>query len=456
LNALLELPGLAEADAGVQPLDPGTFLLSRAHQRRAARLIPGGSHTYARGDDQMPEASPVVIARGQGCRVWDVDGNPYIEFGMGLRSVTLGYGHERVTEAARRAMALGTSFSRPHAIELEAAESFLALVPGAEMVKFGKHGSDATSAAVRLARAVTGRPKVALCSEHPFFSQGDWFIGTTPMHAGVPDSVRALSLGFRANDVNALADLFRAHPGQIACVVLEPARGDEDPTEYLRAVRDLCDEEGALLVFDEIVTGFRWHAGGAQALFGVPPDLAAFGKAMANGFAVSALAGKRRFMERGGAGPHERVFLMSATHGGEVHALAAASETMRIYREGGVCEALHRQGARLRAGVRQAAAAAGISEAFDVSGRDCNLVYVTLDAAGRPSHGFRTLFLQELVRRGVLAPSFVVSTAHDDEAIDQTVDAVAGALEVYRAALDEGLGRYLHGRPVQPALRPFG
>ena len=222
----LDLPELPRADAGVQPLDPGRFLLSRAHQRRARRLIPGGSHTYARGDDQLPEAAPVVLEGGDGCRVWDVDGNRYVEYGMGLRAVTLGHANDRVTQAASRAMEQGTCFSRPHVVELEAAEALLALVPGAEMVRFGKHGSDATTAAVRLARAVTGRPLVALCADSAFFSQADWFIGTTPMRAGVPRPTRRLSVTFPANDIEALEGLFAAHPGQIACVVLEPARGD--------------------------------------------------------------------------------------------------------------------------------------------------------------------------------------------------------------------------------------
>jgi len=456
MATLLDLPALEVSDAGVQPLDPGRFLLSRAHQRRARRLIPGGAHTYARGDDQMPDAAPVVIDRGHGCRVWDVDGNPFIEYGMGLRSVTLGHANERVTAAAREALDLGSSFSRPHAIELEAAEVLLSLVPGAEMVKFGKHGSDATSAAVRLARAVTGRPDVAICSDHPFLSQGDWFIGTTPMRAGVPRATRALTQSFAGGDLPALEELFAAHPGSIACVVLEPARGDEDPTVYLRGVRELCDREGALLVFDEIVTGFRWHEGGVQTLCDVTPDLSAFGKGMANGFAVSALTGLRRHMERGGTGPHERVFLLSATNGGEVHALAAAAETMRVYREGGVCDTLHRQGARLRAGVEAAAESAGVADHFQLAGRNCNLVYVARDAEGQPSQAYRTLVLQEFVRRGLLAPSFVVSAAHDDGAIDDTIEAVGEALEVYRAALEEGLDRYLHSRPVQPAIRSFG
>ena len=450
------LDHVVDTHAGIAPLDAARYAGSRAHQDRAHRLIPGGAHTYARGDDQMPEAAPVVIARGEGCRVWDVDGNAFIEYGMGLRAVSLGYAHPRVTGAACQALDLGSGFTRPHAVELEAAEAFLALVPGAEMVKFGKHGSDATSAAVRLARAVTGRPKVALCADHPFFSQHDWFIGTTPMAAGIPDEIRALSVGFPWGDADALEAVLAAHPGEIACVVLEPARGDEDPAEYLRAVRAACDRHGALLVFDEIITGFRWHAGGAQTLFGVCPDLSCWGKAIANGFSVSALAGRRAFMERGGGGPHERVFLLSATHGGEVHTLAAAIETMRIYADGGVTETLHRQGARLRAGVEEVADALGVAGYFGVAGRDCNLVFYTRDADGQPSQGYRTLFLQELVRRGVLAPSFVVSAAHDDDAVDETVEAVAEALAVYRDALDGGLESFLHGRPVQPALRAFG
>ncbi len=438
------------------PLDEGRYARSRAHQQQAHATIPGGAHTYARGDDQMPEAAPVVIARGEGCHVWDVDGNRFIEYGMGLRAVSLGHAHPRVVAAAQRALALGSGFTRPHQIELEAADAFLAHVPGAEMVKFGKHGSDATSGALRLARAVTGRTRVALCADHPFFSQHDWFIGTTHMPAGIPAEVQALSLGFPGGDAAALERLFLEHPGEIACVVLEPARGAEDPTEYLRAVRALCDRHGALLVFDEVITGFRWHPGGVQTMMGVTPDLSSWGKAMANGFSVAALAGRREFMKHGGEGAHERVFLLSSTNGGEVHTLAAAIETMRIYAEGGVTERLHRQGARLREGVEDVADVLGVANHFQVLGRDCNLVFATRDPQGQPSQGYRTLFLQELVRRGVLAPSFVVSAAHDDDAIDETIEVVADALAVYRDALDGGLERFLHGRPVQPAIRPYG
>ena len=445
------------APSPVAPLDPrSAFARSVAHQRVAHRLIPGGCHTYAKGDDQMPAWAPVVVARGEGCRVWDLDGNEFIEYGMGLRAVTLGHAEPRVVGAATRALLDGVNFTRPSAVERAAAEAFLGLVPGADMVKFCKDGSDATTAAVRLARAATGRDKVAVCAGHPFFSADDWFIGTTPMDAGVPEAVQRLTVTFPCGDPQALEALFALYPGEIAGVILEPARGDEDTGPYLRAVQRLCRAHGAVLIFDEMITGFRWHAGGAQTLFGVTPDLACFGKALANGFSVSALCGRRDLMERGGLRTeHPRVFLLSATHGAETHALAAAVETMRIYADEDVTGTLHRQGRRLREGVEAEAAALGLSDHFQVLGRDCNLVFATRDAEGRPSQPFRTLFLQEIVRRVVLAPSFVVSAAHDDDAIDTTVEVVGEALRVYRQALDGGVERFLLGRSVRPTFRRY-
>ncbi|HEX8385022.1 MAG TPA: glutamate-1-semialdehyde 2,1-aminomutase [Rubricoccaceae bacterium] len=441
------------------PPDPSRWAASRAHQSRAHRLIPGGAHTYARGDDQMPEAMPVVVTRGEGCRVWDVDGNAYVEYGMGLRAVTLGHAEPRVTAAAARWLSRGACFSRPSSVELEAAEAFLGLIGGADQVKFCKDGSSATTAAVKLARAATGRDLVAACLDHPFLSQDDWFIGTTEMDAGIPDAVKALTVGFRYGDLASLQALFDAHDGQVACVVMEATRGADDPTEYLRCVQALCRSRGAVFVLDEMITGFRWDARGAQGLYGLTPDLSTFGKALANGFAVSALAGRADLMGLGGMETdRDRVFLLSSTHGAETHALAAAVATMEIYAEGGPdggpVEAMDRAGARLRAGVEQAIRAAGVEGSVGVAGRDSNLVYTTADAAGRPSQPYRTLLLQELTRRGVLAPSLVVSAAHDDAAVDETVDAFGEALFVYRDALDAGsVEPFGVGRPVQPAIR---
>ena len=210
------------AGSALEAADQMDFSKSRALQPKAHRLIPGGSHTYAKGDDQYPERAPGFIVRGKGCHVWDLDGNEYIEYGMGLRAVTLGHAFDPVVEAAYAQMQLGTNFSRPAKIEVDLAEVMLEILDGADMVKFAKNGSDVTTAAVKLARAYTGRDFVAVCGDHPFFSVDDWFIGTTDVNAGIPEAISRLTLKFAYNDLGSLRQLFDQYPNQIACVVLEP------------------------------------------------------------------------------------------------------------------------------------------------------------------------------------------------------------------------------------------
>lgn len=424
-------------------------------REKAHRLIPGGAHTYAKGDDQYPQLAPGFLVRGLGCHVWDADGNEYIEYGMGLRAVTLGHAYAPVIAAVAEALQIGQSFTRPCPIEIEAAETFLGLVNG-DMVKFAKNGSDVTTAAVKLARAVTGRDIVAICGDHPFFSVDDWFIGSTPMAAGIPASEQALTVKFRYNDLDSLRTLFDTHPGRIACVVMEAETATAPAPGYLHAVQALCHERGALFVLDEIITGFRWDSGGAQRVYGIQPDLSTFSKALANGFPLAALTGKREFMERGGLHhDKERVFLLSTTFGAETASLAAGIATMRVYASEDVTGFLRRQGERLRTGVLQAIMAAGVADYFDVIGHPANVVFVTKDADGNRSQHFRALFMQEIIRRGVLGPSFVVSYSHTDADIDRTVDAVAGALAVYRAALMNGVEHYLAGGPTQVVFRKY-
>ncbi|MFI0716886.1 glutamate-1-semialdehyde 2,1-aminomutase [Streptomyces inhibens] len=440
-------------------------------------MIPGGAHTYAKGDDQYPENLAPVISHGRGAHVWDIDGNRYIEYGSGLRSVSLGHAHPRVIEAVRRELDRGSNFVRPSIVEVEAAERFLATVPTAEMVKFAKNGSDATTAAVRLARAVTGRPRVAICGDHPFFSVDDWFIGTTPMSAGIPAETTELTVAFPYGDLAATEELLTRYQDEVACLILEPAgrtepspssqllpqpsagRGPqsrEDPTPgYLAGLRELADRHGCVLIFDEMITGFRWSEAGAQGLYGVVPDLSTFGKALGNGFAVSALAGRRELMERGGLRHSgDRVFLLSTTHGAETHSLAAAMAVQTTYVEEGITARLHALGERLAAGVRDAAAGMGVGDHVVVRGRASNLVFATLDENRQPSQQYRTLFLRRLLAGGVLAPSFVVSSALSDADIDRTVDVVAQACAVYRKALDAADPTpWLAGRPVKPVFR---
>jgi glutamate-1-semialdehyde 2,1-aminomutase len=432
------------------------FRRSKELQQRSHKLIPGGAHTYAKGDDQFPEQAPSFIVRGKGSHAWDVDGNEFIEYGMGLRAVTLGHAYPSVIEAASRELQNGTNFTRPSSLEIECAEKFLGLIQNPEMVKFSKNGSDVTTAAVRLSRAYTGRDMIAICAEHPFFSIDDWFIGTTEMNSGVPDAIRKLTVKFHYNDIHSLIELFYKYENQIACVILEPATWMEPENGFLENVQTVCRKNNAILIFDEMITGFRWDNGGAQKVYGITPDLSTFGKAMANGFSLSALAGKKELMDLGGIQhERERVFLLSTTHGAETHSLAAANETMNVYKNQNVIETLYRQGKRLMDGINQCVADLKLHDYFQIAGRPCNLIFITRDQSKNPSQSLRTLFLQEMIQRGIISPSFVVSFSHSDEDIDRTIDAASESLGVYSKALEDGIEKYLHGRPVKPVNRRY-
>jgi glutamate-1-semialdehyde 2,1-aminomutase len=451
-NAIAHQTGRASVEASLlgQPYPKSTAI-----QARLEAVIPGGAHTYAKGSDQFPEFFTSVMERGQGCNVWDADGNKFIEYGMGLRSVTLGHACPGVLAAIYKQLPLGVNFGRPSTIELTVAERLLELIPGAEMVKFGKNGSDATSGAVWLARAYTGRNKIAICASQPFFSVQEWFIGSTAIFGGIPQAIRDLTVGFEYNNIASLEALFAAHPGQIACVVLEAEREYPPAPGYLQAVRDLCTAKGALLIFDEIVAGFRYHIAGGQGLHGIVPDLAAFGKALGNGFSISALVGKREFMRLGDLTQqsHDRVFLLSTTYGAETHHLAAALAVMDIYTKNDVCAHLARQGTRLRTAVTKSIAEFQLEAQVPLMGRPECFFYGSRDENGHPSQEWRTLFLQETLRRGLIMPSMIVSYAHTDADIDETAEKVHEALYVYRRALDEGLGKYLHSRPIKSVYR---
>ncbi len=419
-------------------------------------LIPGGGHTYAKGDDQFPESMPVYIERGQGCHIWDVDGNEYIEYAMGLRSVTLGHNFKPVVEAAYRQMLKGTNFGRPARIELECAEAFLGIIQNAEMVKFSKNGSDSTDGAIKIARAYTGRDMVGICADHPFFSVSDWFIGTTPMNSGIPGAIPQMTVKFHYNDLESIEKMFAEYPGKIACIILEPEKYDPPVDDFLNKAKEICHKHGALFILDEMITGFRWHNGGAQRLFNVDPDLSTFGKALGNGFSIAALAGKREFLDLGGIyHKKERVFLNSTTHGAETHALAATIATIKYYQENDVIGVLYEQGRKLKEGVNKASRDLGIEDKVSIIGPDCCSVYTTRDQEGNPSQPFRTLFIQEQMKRGLLMPSSIVSYSHSDIDIAVTIERLTDAMIIYKKALDEGVEKYLDGRPVAPVWRKY-
>jgi glutamate-1-semialdehyde 2,1-aminomutase len=277
------------------------------------------------------------------------------------------------------------------------------------------------------------------------------------MSAGIPEAARRLTLQFSYNDLPDLARLFDAHPDQIAAVILEAETVQPPAPGYFDGLRRLCDQHGALLILDEMITGFRWHERGAKFVHGIDPDLSTFGKGIANGLPVSALAGRREVMRLGGfADDADRVFLLSQTAGAQPWALAAMLAVIETGEREGIAERLLQIGGELRRGVEDVVADAGLSSYFQLRGRDCNLIYVARDAAGQPSQAFRTLVLQELVDRGVLAPSFVVCAAHDRASIAQVVEAVAELMPLYRRALESGVEQVLRGRPVRPAIRARG
>ncbi len=448
------------------------------YQERLTRVIPGGAHTYSRGVDQHPSNAPALLERGQGAYVWDPDGLQYLDYGMALRSVTLGYAHPAINAAAYRQIELGNNLTRPSRIELEAAELLVDVIHSAEMVKFAKNGSNATTAAVKIARAFTGRRYVCIPRQQPFFSFDDWFIGVTPVQRGVLPEAAAATLRFDYGDVASLQSCFDAHPGEIAAVMMEPATtltpcaaacdaeetldadgrcatGVATDDNFLQAAERLCRKHDALLVLDEMITGFRWHLRGAQHYFGVTPDLCTFGKGMANGFSVAAIAGRREIMSVGAIEPvgMERTFLLSTTHGGEMCGLGAFVAAVAEYQRADVCRHLWQYGASLRSVLRSAAADAGMQTNFTIEGPAISLNYVVRDAAGAASLPMRTLFAQEMVRRGVLMPWIAVSLAHGDSELQKTAEAARGALAVCRLALEDGIERYLEGPAVRPVFR---
>ena len=283
---------------------------------RAEKTIPLGTQTFSKSKTQFPHGvSPFYAARAQGSKLWDADGNEYIDFISSLASVTLGYNDPDVTAAVRQQLEDGVIFSLPHQIEIEVAELIVDMVPCADAVRFGKNGSDATAGCIRIARAFTGRDHVAVCGYHGW---QDWYIGSTARNRGVPMATRALTHRFDYNNLDSLQKLLTDRPGEFAAVILEPMSSVAPAEGFLEGVAELTRKHGALLVFDEVITGFRFANGGAQEFFGVTPDLTALGKGIANGYPLSAVAGRGDVMKL-----MEEIFF-SFTMGGETLSLAAA------------------------------------------------------------------------------------------------------------------------------------
>lgn len=414
---------------------------------RALRTIPLGSQTFSKSKTQYPlGVSPFFIQRGRGSRVWDVDGNEYVDFINGLAAITLGYCDPDIDAAVRRQLDDGVIFSLPHPLEMEVAEQLVRLVPCAEMVRFGKNGSDATAGAIRVARAYTGRDHVAVCGYHGW---QDWYIGSTARNRGVPKATRDLTHTWAYNDLESLAKLFKEFPDQIAAVIMEPMNVVAPNPGFLESVKELAHRYGALLVFDETVTGFRYAIGGAQAHFGVTPDLATFGKGLANGYPVSAVVGRADVMRL-----MEEVFF-SFTFGGEALSLAAALATMNKLEREPVTETLYRQGGKLLEKLSSIVAEAGATDFLGVAGNPTWSFLLIKDTDAYSQWQIKTLFLQEMFARGILTiGSHNMSYSHSDADLEILFSAYRDVIPMLVDAVrNRGLEAMLRCESLQPLFK---
>jgi glutamate-1-semialdehyde 2,1-aminomutase len=425
------------------------------YQERLLKAIPGGAHTYSRGYDQYPQNAPQIFKRGKGAYIYDQDESKFLDYGMALRAVNLGYANEEINQAALKEMEFGNNLTRASLIELEAAELLIDLIDSVDMVKFTKNGSTATTAAVKLARAYTGREKVLRCQEHPFFSYDDWFISSTPVTRGIPKTELDKTLTFNYNDIKSLEKQFELNKDQISCVILEPAASEHPKDNFLHKVKDLCHKHGAVFILDEMITGFRWNIQGAQKYYNIEADLCTFGKAMANGFSVAAVAGKREIMQLGSIEfkDTERLFLLSTTHGAEMNGLGAFVAMVKYLKENNVVEHLWDYGSKLISMMNETAKEFGIEKNFVAGGIECSPYYLTFDKDGENSLGLRTLFSQEMIKNKVLMPWIALSYSHTDKELEITRKALRATFEVYKKAVDEGFEKYLVGDIIKPVFR---
>ncbi len=443
------------------------FTKSNAYRAKIHDLIPGGAHTYSRGDDQFPTLSPTAISHGKGAHLWDIDGNKYLDCPMGLTSVSLGHAYEPVLERVREELLRGVNFQRPSQIEGEMAEKFLALVPQHDMIKFAKNGSSVTTAAVKLARGFTGRKLIAFPGDHPFYSFDDWFIGKTACNLGVPEEFSALSVTYKGCDIDSLRELFAQYPGQIAAVITEPERnacgngcgcahGQEAPKRFLQEAIALAHKEGALFIIDEMITGFKTHFPGTLVKYGVEPDLTTWGKGIANGFSFCALTGKKEVMELGGIRKTgaEKLFLISSTHGGETHAIAAGLATIDEFIKHKVVAHNHAIGDRFIAKNREVIAKHGLDAYVQIIPSNWMPLMAFKDKNGEASNGLRTLVMQEMIARGVLFQgAFVPCFSHTNEDVDFFAAAMDESLEVFKRGLEDGFEKHLVGEAAKPVFR---
>jgi len=415
---------------------------------RAQRIIPAGTQTFSKGPTQyVGGIAPKYLQRAEGARVWDVDGNEYLDCAFGLGAILLGHCYPATTRAVEAQLREAISLTLMHPLEVEVSEALIEAIPSAEMVRFAKNGSDATAGAVRCARAYTGREHIAHCGYHGW---QDWYIGCTTRNRGVPKGDIALQHGFLYNDLDSLARIFAAYPDQVAAVIMEPVQLTEPQGSFLTEVVEVAHSHGALVIFDEIVTGFRLALGGAQEHYGVAPDLTCVGKGLGNGLPISAVVGRAEMMQE-----FAEIFF-SFTFGGECLSLAAAKATLHELRTKPVHEHLWRLGRRLRDGCIKLVEESGLEDVAEVSGLPPRVMVAFKDAGGADSLAVKSLFQQEAIKRGVLySGQHFMCYIHTDADIDYMLEAYHDALAIVKQAVGvRAVEQRLEGTKVQPVFRP--
>jgi len=414
---------------------------------RAEATIPIGSQTFSKSRTQYPVGiSPLFATKAKGPYLWDLDGNKYIDLVSNLAANTLGYRNRKVDSAVRKQMSLGNGFSLPGTLEAVVAEKITSLVPSAEMVRFGKNGTDATSAAIRLARAYTRRDYVAVCGYHGW---QDWFIGSTSRNKGVPKKTSALTLTFKYNDIKSLEKIFSKHPKGIAAVILEPMTNEFPENKFLEKTKKLCRKYGAVLIFDETITGFRFSKGGAQEVFQVTPDLSTFGKGIANGYPLSVVCGSREIMRE-----MENIFF-SGTFGGELLSLAAANIVLGMHQKDEISPRLNKYGEELSQDLQKVIDQADMSGLLEIKGHPTWKFLEWKDGSEFTAPELKTYFMQEMFRRGILILStHNVTLAHNEKIRGVIISKYERVLTLMKKAISEGnLKDKLEVMPLKPLFK---
>lgn len=439
--------------------------LSNQYKKEIHQLIPGGAHTYSKGDDQFPENAPAAITHGKGAYVWDLDGNKFLDCSMGLTSVSLGHAYKPVVEAIKKELDKGVNFQRPSYIEKEMAQTFLSIVPQHDRIKFSKNGSTVTTAAVKLARAYTGRKLVAFPADHPFYSYDDWFIGKTQCNKGVPDEFSALSISYQSCNINSLINLFEKYPNQIAAVITEPEKPNctncscsLSTKDYLQKAISVTKKNGAVFILDEMITGFKVDFPGAITKYNLTPDLATWGKGVANGFSFCALTGKKEVMDLGGIlnKGEEKVFLISTTHGGETTAIRAGIKTLNEFKKKNVIKHIHNSGNKLIDKIKILIEQKGLTKFIEVIPCPWMISFIFKDKKQKICNIHRTHFLKCMIQNNVLFQGiFVPCFSHGKKELNYFLNAFKLSLNNYCEFLKKGNVSKQTEKQTLPVFRKY-